>query len=240
MNDRRRLLDFPSLLNARDLGGYPTHDGSQTRWGSLVRADDLAQLTPAGVQALTGFGIATVIDLRWPEETAANPSPIGRALEHVSYLHISLLAPTAAEWDALSKPCAKEMWKCMVLEQTRSELKQVLRAIASASSGPVLFHCVAGKDRTGLIAALMLTLADVVPEAIAHDYAASAECLREAYLQRFPDRDPEEIIEAVRCPEEGVHNMLEYLADFGGARAYLEEIGLTHDEIARLRARLRD
>ena len=127
----------------------------------------------------------------------------------------------------------------MVLEQTRSELKQVLQTIAASPAGALLFHCVAGKDRTGLVAALMLTLADVVPEAIAYDYAVSAHCLRDGYLQRFPDRNAEEIFEELRCPEEGVHNMLEYLARHGGAHGYLEDLGLSHDEIGRLRARLR-
>jgi protein-tyrosine phosphatase len=207
-----------------------------------VRADDLVQLTPAGVQALAAFGVATVVDLRWPEELEASPSPVARqhALEHVHYRHVSLLAPSQSEWHALSKPCDKEMWKCMVLEQTRSELKRVLQAMAASGSGPLLFHCVAGKDRTGLIAALLLALADVEPDAIAYDYAASGDCLREAYLRRYFDREPAEIVEAVRCPEQGVHNMLDYLADLGGVRAYLEYIGLAADEMARLRARLRD
>lgn len=58
-------------------------------------------------------------------------------------------------------------------------------------------------------------------------------------LERYADSDPADIIEAVRCPEQGVHNMLEYLAKFGGARAYLEQIGISSEDIARLRARLR-
>jgi protein-tyrosine phosphatase len=104
----------------------------------------------------------------------------------------------------------------------------------------LLFHCVAGKDRTGLIAALLLALADTEPEAIASDYAMSAENLREGYLSRYSDSDPERILEALRCPEEGAHNMLRFLADAGGVRAYLGQIGLTEREIGRLRARLRD
>jgi protein-tyrosine phosphatase len=113
-----------------------------------------------------------------------------------------------------------------------------LQVIAASSPGPLLFHCVAGKDRTGLIAALMLALADVVPDAIAYDYALSGENLREAYLRRYADCDPAEILEVVRCPEQGVHNMLEYLARVGGIRAYLEQIGLQAAEIEQLRARL--
>lgn len=240
MHDPKRLLNFPALLNARDLGGYPTLDGAQTRWRSLLRADDLVQLTPVGVQALADFGVETVVDLRWPEEVAAYPSPVARELKQVRYQQISLLSPTEAQWQMLSTRCAKEKWKCVVLEHSRSELRQVLQVMAAASPGPLLFHCVAGKDRTGIIAALMLALADVVPEAIAYDYAVSTERLLEAYLRRYPYSDPAEILEALHCPEEGVHNMLEYLEQRGGIRGYLAEIGLGEEDVVRLRARLRE
>jgi protein-tyrosine phosphatase len=179
--------------------------------------------------------------LRWPEEVVASPSPVTRVLKHIRYEQISLLAATPDEWRVRrADSTAKELWNRAMLEGVRAELEEVLRVIGTASAGPLLFHCVAGKDRTGLIAALLLALADVTPEAIAYDYAASTQNLREAYLRRYPDAEPQAIIEAVRCPEQGVHNMLDYLAKFGGARAYLEEIGLTPEEIARLRARLRE
>lgn len=230
---------FPHLLNARDLGGYPTRDGAVTRSRSLVRADDLAQLSPAGLEALAHYGVETVLDLRWPEEIAAAPSPVPQHLPRVRYVSVSLLTDTPADWGALGGYCAKEQWKCTVLERLQPQLKKALSVIATARPGALLFHCVAGKDRTGLIAALMLALADVVPEAIAADYAASTGNLRDAYLRRHRDGDPQAIIEAVRCPEEAVYNMLHYLDRAGGARAYLCGIGLGAEEIARLRARLR-
>jgi protein-tyrosine phosphatase len=240
MHNTDRLLTFPALLNARDLGGYPTLDGGQTRWRSVLRSDDLAQLTPEGVQALADFGVKTVVDLRWAEEIDLSPSPIATHAPQIRYVHISLLAKTPAEWRELSNGCEKEMWKCVVLEQVRSELREVLKVIASAPAGPLLFHCVAGKDRTGIIAALMLTLADVKPESIASDYAESTQMLGDAYLKRYKDVDPQDVLENVRCPEEGVHNMLAYLKTQGGIRKYFEQIGLNEMEIARLRARLRD
>jgi len=240
MHNSERLPAFPYLLNVRDLGGYPTVDGAQTRWRSLLRSDDLAQLTPEGVQALEAYGIETVLDLRWVEEIALNPSPIAKQAPRIRYVHASLLSGTAAKWRELSQSCEKEMWKCVVLEQVPGELRQVLRVIASAAAGPLLFHCVAGKDRTGVIAALMLTLADVEAEAIASDYAKSTRMLSDAYLKRYQDADPQDILEHVRCPEEGVHNMLAYLHNQGGIRTYLKKIGLNEMEIARLRARLRD
>lgn len=237
--DGNRSLHFPALLNARDLGGHPTVDGGLTRPRSLLRADDLAQLTPEGLRALADYGVETVLDLRWPEEIALWPSPVSQ-LPGLRYESVSLLAESPSRWRELGGGCAKEYWKCAVLEHLRPQLRQALGVIAAAPAGPLLFHCVAGKDRTGLIAALLLALADTAPRAIAADYAASTACLRAAYLGRYADSDPEAIIEAVRCPEEGVYNMLAYLHAVGGVRSYLQTIGLGALEIERLRARLRE
>jgi protein-tyrosine phosphatase len=232
-------LEFPGLANVRDLGGYPTRDGAMTRLHSLVRADDLWQLTPEGLAALAGYGIGTVLDLRWPEEAARNPNPVPRALPQVRFLHISLLTHTEDEWRLRSRDVAKELWKCTVLERVRQELRLVLAAIAGAAPQGLLFHCVAGKDRTGLIAALLLALADVEPAIIASDYAQSGPNLRATYLARYADADPERILEALRCPEQGAYNMLKFLEDAGGIRAYLRDIGLTDAQVGALRARLR-
>ena len=234
-----RLLQFPGLLNARELGGFPTRDGATTRWRSLLRSDDLVQLTKDGVQALADYGVRTVIDLRWPAEVAGRPHPLELGEHAVRTHRVSLLAGDEMEWASLSGACSKEMWKCAVLEHTRPQLKDVLEIIAAAADEPLLFHCVAGKDRTGLIAALLLALADVEPEAIAADYAASTLHLTDAYMLRYAGLERTEIMEALRCPEEGVHNMLAYLAQYGGAAGYLGAIGLGDATISRLRARLR-
>ena len=241
MNFAERVLKIPALLNARDLGGHPTTDGSRTRFRSLFRTDDLSQLGPEGIRALADHGVETVVDLRWAEELTLNPSPVPRDLTNIRYRHISLLAEAPKDWIVFVGSTEKEMWKCAVLEHVRAELRRVLSAIAESSPGPLLFHCVAGKDRTGIIAALLLALADVEPDSIAQDYALSTEQLREAYLIRYASTgDAAAIIEHLRCPEVGVHNMLTYLERQGGIRAYLADIGLSEAEIAQLRARLRD
>ena len=233
-------LRFDNLRNLRDLGGHPTTDGAVTRSGSLLRSDDLSQLTAEGLRALEAFGVGTVIDLRWPEEAARHPSPVPQALPQVSFQRISLLLHSEEEWQLRSRQVSKEGWKSLVLEQLGAELARVLRVIAAAPPGPLLFHCVAGKDRTGLLAAVLLALADVEPGAIAADYAVSAQNLREGYLKRYADTSPARILEILRCPEEGSHRMLAFLDSAGGVQAYLERIGLSGEEVRRLRARLRD
>jgi protein-tyrosine phosphatase len=238
--DLRRRLNCPKLLNARDLGGHPTLDGAVTRWRSLLRADDLAQLEPEGLQALADFGLSMVLDLRWAEEAQRHPSPVPQGLPAVRYLRLSLLAPSEDEWQLRAGDASKELWNCVVLERVQTELRTVLSAIAAAPPGPLLFHCIAGKDRTGLVAALLLALADVRPEAIARDYALSSRNLLDGYLKRYADVSPERILAALHCPEEGAYNMLKFLAHAGGVRAYLAEIGLSRTEIAALRSRLRE
>ena len=182
----------------------------------------------------------TILDLRWPEEAARHPSPVPERLPQLRYARISLLTYTEDEWRLRARDAAKELWKCQVLDHVRAELRRVLAFIAAAPPAPLLFHCVAGKDRTGLIAALLLALADATPEAIARDYSVSSENLREGYLRRYANTERERILEALRCPEEGAYNMLAFLERAGGVRTYLAQIGLTSQEIAQLRARLRD
>jgi protein-tyrosine phosphatase len=235
-----RRLEFPELLNARDLGGCPTADGQVTRWRSLLRADDLAQLNDAGLAALRDYGVATVLDMRWPDEAQRYPSRVRAALPAVRYLHLPLLTASEDEWRRRSGEVSKESWTCVALQQVRGELRQVLSAIAGASPGPLLFHCVAGKDRTGLVAALMLAIADVTPQAIASDYAESGENLRDGYLKRYAAADRARILEAIRCPEQGAHNLLQFLAAAGGVSAWLRRLGLSRTQVAALRARLRE
>lgn len=189
---------------------------------------------------MASFGIETVVDLRWPQEAERHPSPVPRDLSYIEYKQISLFPETPEQWGEFIHKCEKETWKCVALEHVREQLWEILQFIAASSPGPLLFHCVAGKDRTGIIAAMLLTLADVEPDAIAYDYAASSQNLQEAYIKRHSSADPATIIEEVRCPEAGVHNMLAYLEKRGGVTAYLESIGLKPEEIAKLRARLRD
>jgi protein-tyrosine phosphatase len=115
----------------------------------------------------------------------------------------------------------------------------VLRSVASAPEGVVLFHCAAGKDRTGAVAALLLAAVDAEPEEIAGDYSASTDYIRDAYLAAHPPEAREAILEDVRCPPEQIYNMLDHLdRRYGGTLGYLHAIGLRDDEIEKIRNRL--
>jgi protein-tyrosine phosphatase len=235
-----RDLQIPNLKNVRDLGGLPTRDGQTTRWRSLLRADNLHNLTPEGLQALHDYGVATVIDLRWPDELTRYPTgyPV-TSTDGRRYWNVSLLGASPEAWNERSQNVPWENWNRAVVDQAQPEVAAVLRVIAEAP-GMVLFHCAAGKDRTGLIAALALALAEVEPEAIAADYAASAENLQAAWLAGQPEEKWPEIIESLSCPPERMHRLLAHLDErYGGPAGYLAAIGLSQPEVRQLRARLR-
>lgn len=237
MTTRERELIFPHLLNIRDLGGCRTRDGQETRWRSLVRADDLCRLTPGGEQYLFDYGVRTVIDLRWPVDAETHPNFLHEATGPIAHHAISLLGDSLDTWRAVPDR-SKEQFNCLVLEYFQSELRTVLQVIAAAPPGGVLFHCVSGKDRTGVVAALLQALVDVEVETIIEDYGLSTKNLREPYLAAYPTQ-PDGVLERVRCPPEQIHNMLTYLTDrYGDTTRYLYAIGLSRNEIIRLKERL--
>lgn len=235
---RNRDLHFPNLLNVRDLGGCRTQDGRETRWRSLLRADDLCRLTPAGEQALLHYGVRTVIDLRWPADADTHPNFLYKTPGALHHQPLSLLGASVEAWQAVRALGPKEQFNCLVLQHFQAELCAVFQAIAAAPPGGVLFHCVSGKDRTGIVAALLLTLAEVETTTIVEDYSRSTAKLRDAYLAAFPDEQAA-TLERVRCPPEQIHNMVAYIAaHYGDTASYLHAIGLSHDEVGQLQERL--
>lgn len=235
---RNRDLHFPQLLNVRDLGGCRTKDGQETRWQSLLRADDLYRLTAEGAQALLAYGVRTIIDLRWPADIETHPNLLQKIPKALHQQQLSLLGASVESWQAVRALGPKEQFNCLVLQHFQPALRTVFQAIAAAPPGGVLFHCVSGKDRTGVVAALLLTLAEVEKATIVEDYGRSTAKLSEAYLAAYPDEQAA-TIERVRCPPEQIHNMVAYIAaHYGDTASYLHAIGLSHDEVGQLQERL--
>ena len=238
-----RLLEWEGCLNARDLGGYETEDGRETRWGAVVRSDCPAALTEAGRAALAGYGVRAIVDLRLPAELTEDPNPFAEPGDHgIAYTNVSFIDPAAAPPDAVSTLAEDYL---QMLDRYRQGVAEALAAIARAPDGAVLIHCAAGKDRTGLISALLLGLVNVPAETIATDYAMTAELLRPRERQWLESLDPEERAEreamlARYAPTTEV--MLQVLAGLGerdgGVEPYLRSTGLGQDDLDRLRERL--
>jgi protein tyrosine/serine phosphatase len=237
-----RRLAWDGCANARDLGGYPTGDGQKTRWGAVVRSDSLAALTPAGRDALVAYGVRAVVDLRLPAEIAEHPNPFAEPGDHgIAYRNVSIVDPAAGFPPDTITLAENYLWS---LDRFRALVAIAMAAIANAPEGGVLIHCAAGKDRTGLISALLLAVAGVPDQTVAADYALTAEFLRprdQEWLENGPgDRAEREALLARFAPTAEV--MLEVLHQlsrrYGGVEAYLLHAGVAPDDVARLRARL--
>jgi protein-tyrosine phosphatase len=239
---RSRALEWDALLNARDLGGLPTHQGGRTRFGSVVRSDNLMHLTGAGRTALLAYGIRTVIDLRLPFELKEEPDPFATRDGHpVTYRSISFIDPAA---DRPSDRLTLAEDYIGMLHRFRPQVAAVMCAIAEAGEGGIVVHCAAGKDRTGLISALLLSLAGVPPEAIADDYALTTEALRpreERWLAEGPGVRAEREA-ALAWNRARPEVMLQVLADIdrrhGGIEGYLGWVRVSDEELERIRERL--
>lgn len=246
---RSRDLEWDGLLNARDLGGHPTEDGAETRWGSVVRTDSVRQLTDEGWSAVVDYGVRTIVDLRSDEELAEDP-PAELPVEAV---HVSFFdnrpevfeEVEEASASAENHAAATRAVYLIFLEHFRSNVAAAIRAVATAPEGGVVVHCHGGKDRTGLVSAFLLRLAGVPIEEIATDYSLSEERLRTRHEEWFAEAADEAELERLhrisKTPAASMVQVLEELERrYGSIAGYLKAGGATDEELERARARLRD
>jgi protein-tyrosine phosphatase len=168
----RRHIAFERLHNFRDVGGYPASDGRTVQWGRLYRSDSLSKLQGQDRDRFLALGVRTVIDLRYPWEINATgrvPDSDGLAFHNFSIEHRpyyqEALDPSVEPARFLADRFAE-----VALDGVK-ELRQALEVIAADGSAPVVIHCASGKDRTGLLAALVLALLGVAEEDIVADFA---------------------------------------------------------------------
>jgi protein tyrosine/serine phosphatase len=245
-----RDLVWDGCLNVRDLGGHPTEDGEETRFGSVVRADSVSQLSPEGWEALVAYGVRTVIDLRGDHEREDDPpGELPVTVEHVPFMEAS-----EAEWEEIAEqldklddlPVADATREAYVifLERFKPNVGNAMRAVVEAPEGVVVVHCVGGKDRTGLLTALLLHLAGVPTAEIAADYALSEERLRtrhDAWLEAAEtDAERRRLERIARTPPEVITGLFEELERrYGSVEGYVRSTGVSDADLARARARLR-
>ena len=171
---QKRHLELEGAYNIRDLGGYPTVDGQTTRWGTVLRGDNMHRLPSESQAALIDYGVRTVIDLRKDYELEQMPNVFAGS-SAVDYHHQDMLGDTGTI-ESAERPSSDEMWSSIAinyvhfLEERRPQVGETLATLAATGALPGIFHCAAGKDRTGLIAALLLGIAGVPANTIAEDY----------------------------------------------------------------------
>ena len=237
-NPAGRHLDWDGCFNARDLGGIPLSAGGETRWGAVVRADCIDDLSAAGWSALQAHGVRTVIDLRNDDERELDSSERPAGIETL-HLPLDVIDDSDFWEDWMHGPqFATPLYYAAHLERFPERSARVLTAIARAEPGGVLVHCVSGRDRTGQISMLLLALAGVAPEDIAADYALSAARLRPRYESLGePDQGPE-LDEFLTSRGTSAGGLIVSTLESTELEPTLRRGGLTSVEIAALRERL--
>ena len=252
-------IELEGAVNVRDLGGLPTEDGRRTAEAQLLRADNLQELSPSDVATLVrDIGVTTVVDLRSSNELRSEgPAPLD-AVAGVRHAHHPVLPElgsntdviaeallTKADHDKLRYPddpvCGHYLG---YLEDRPDQIVAALRSIAH-SEGAALVHCAAGKDRTGVVVALALTVAGVRPEDVVEDYAASGD-RTEAVLARLRrsrtyarDIDSRPVT-AHRVRPETMAAFLEQMESrYGGVARWLTEHSFSAEDLRLLRVKLR-
>jgi protein tyrosine/serine phosphatase len=238
-----RHIAFSECFNFRDLGGYRTHAGQSVRWRRLFRSAAVHGMTPDdAAYAADVLGLCTVVDLRSPEELARS----GRGLlflGRVRHVHLPVTRSQAVRAEAAATVDDPESLPMDVVYQgmlTRSgpQMAGLLRLLASPSSYPVLVHCAAGKDRTGLAAAVVLSVLGVSDEDIVQDYIMSNALLPKAGRSRMATAvaDPGGLPPVQASSMEGL--LAKTRSTFGSMCGYLLAQGVDDAVLSRVRENL--
>ncbi len=186
-----RTLEFDGCVNFRDLGGYPTGDGHRTGWRRLFRADGLHRLSEDDHRRLLELDVATVIDLRTVDEAEQRGRfPVEQVPVRFVDLPLTDVLPSTEEmpsWRESSYVAARYV---EMVEQGAPALSRAFDVLGSEGALPAVFHCSAGKDRTGVLSALILAFVGVPDRIIVEDYALSAAAmvrLLEHLKAEYPD-----------------------------------------------------
>ena len=256
--EQSRWISLSGAVNVRDLGGLPTTDGRSTRFGRVLRSDNLQGLTDEDVSLLAGeIGVGHVIDLRsLAEVQREGPGPLTR-LAGVTIHHLSLFVETqiaagvevdkALPWQSRAVQEDPEHRSVGFyhgyLRDRADSIIAALRVIAHEEAASIV-HCAAGKDRTGVVSALALEVAGVAREAIVADYALTAERL-EAILDRLLSSETYRTDLRSRPADSHLPHafiMERFLTGmdhtYGGTLDWLAANGWTEDDTGALRSRL--
>lgn len=242
--DLDRRVDLGGVYNVRDLGGYPGADGRYVRTGVLFRASSLHRLTDE--EAWRAFGAASVIDLRYQQEIDAFPLP--------DFIEDATHAPVLPEgWQRGREHQRRDddaaehlAWVYEVmLELGQDTVRSILEQLAEPEALPAVFFCMAGKDRTGFVAAVLLSLLGVSDDDIADDFALSGDEVvalvdwlrtREDFENHPMMNQSEELLRAPRGAMELF--LARVTAEFGSLHDWVLSLDLPEQTIETLRARL--
>ena len=185
---RERLIPLTGTVNFRDVGGYSTRDGRVIAWGRLYRADSLNHLSREDHAEIRRLGIATVIDLRSTDEVELGRFPVDEL--PVSFHHLPLIETVSDPEQFSMVPGLLARSYIDMIDEAGPHIMSAIDVLSVEANQPAIVHCTAGKDRTGVLIALILGLLGVPDDAIIEDYAMSAVSMRklqERLAERYPD-----------------------------------------------------
>jgi protein-tyrosine phosphatase len=237
----QRDYRFSKVFNFRDLGGYPGLDGRPVRWRRLFRSDSLAGLVDEDRATFDALGIRTVIDLRRPSELAQQgrvPEWDGLAYHHIPPDHVEWHYNPYRDGDEVVRYLA-DRYRDMA-EEGAAGLAAAIDVIADERAAPTVVHCVAGKDRTGVLIALTLALLGVADADIDADYTLSTPGNRRYVAWAQLNGHPDAVMRPWFHSEPGTMALFlsELRGRHGSVERYLTGAGLKPDRIAALRAHL--
>ncbi len=239
-----RHITLDEAVNFRDLGGYRTTDGRSLRWRTLFRADSLSSLSERDRGVLRRLGVATVIDLRTTSELANGRFPVEEI--PVTFHHFPLIdkVPDPEQFKLTPGMLARQYLE--MADNAGPQIGRVLTTLARPGAHPAIVHCTAGKDRTGVLVAVLLGLLGVPDDTIVEDYGLSAAAmsrLRQKLVARYPDgRDIiESADEVFSAAPENIRLLLQTLyARYGSVAAYAAANGAGPEVVDGLRDQLLD
>jgi len=238
-------LELEGAFNFRDLGGLPVPGGRRVASGRVYRSDRLSGLSGADVTVLEGLGIRRVFDLRSDVELAVDG--IGEfAAARDRHRHVPLVRVAMHPLDPATDWSGVDLSRryMQMLEEGAAVVRTVLEEIAAADTGATVFHCTGGKDRTGVVAAVLLRCLGVDDDAVIDDYAVSERHLApfvEASRERLEAGgvDPTVVLYLCGSPPERMRRLIVDMdARWGSVEGYLDEIGVRESIRESLRRRL--
>lgn len=239
-----RVIRFQRVFNVRDLGGLPTRSGATVKRGLLYRADGVHRLDGEDLEVVAALGLRTVLDLRTEGELEHGRFPTER--HPVAWHHLPVLQRIWSDDDLRVGASAAEFLRDRYLDMLDQGGGSIARALELISGGqPALFHCSAGKDRTGVLAAVILGLLDVDAEIIAQDYHLSAAAMDDmvTWLEaEFPEAktamnsQPREYLQA---PVEAMAGFLEEVERrYGSMEGLVDALGVSEVTVSAIRDQL--
>ena len=231
MNTQRRY-SLESIVNCRDLGGYPSKYGC-TKFGRFIRCGTVSRPTDNDIKALKELNISAVVDLRGDFEFNDQSNDMERLTENIN--HVSLYELNVAEAKNV-KMTLSEVYE-FIVDNYKENIGKALKVIAEAPEGAVLYHCFLGKDRTGILTLMLLTIAGVDEDDIVADYQLTYTYL-ENYIHTHADSLWDTNAEMHYSLPQTMRTLIAYIKHkYGSVQDYIYSTGIDDESIEKIRKR---